>query len=764
MKEAARSVVKKVRKEVKQPKWRRSKGIRWTIGIVLTLAIAALFPRAKTAEYLGYSVGSLWTNETVIAPFTYPVYKDPDRLREDLNEALQELYPVYVQDLKAKDRSLDTLQKTWRHLTTVLDRARKDTTKATSITDSFAYVDLSADEWSVLLSNKPQVDLAKALTALQPIVEEVYARQQVVDLDQVPPELSSKKLIALRTRATEEVLLERDSLLTRERVEALIANKLDQRLQSSKPVSHALARIASHSLIPNIVYSNQKTEENREALTAKVTRTDGIITEGQRIIGKGDIITPQTKASLESLSQVRMDRGGWWAQFGRVIGTIGHVAVIILLMVLYLKFIRRRIYNDNLQVLLLSAVIFFPAALAFLSIQIQVDFPLEYLILLPVTSMLLTVMFDSRTGFYGTVVGALIIAGIRGNDYSVALAGLTAGAFAAYTVRDLRSRAQLFQSIGYILLGYLIAITALALERGTPFNEFSMEMLAALGNSLISPVLTLGVLYAVETMFDTVSELRLTEYDNINHPLLRELALRAPGTYQHTMMVAQLAENASIAIGANALLAKVGAYFHDIGKLTQPTDFIENQGGDVTNVHEVLTPEESAKRVREHVTQGIDLAYAHNLPERVVDFIPMHHGTLKISFFYDRHVKLTGELPEDDEVFRYPGPRPDTKETAIVMLADAAEAIARNVAQKSTEPSIEAIDAALENLVRARINEGQLDDCDLTLKELHTVRNVFSHLLGGLHHTRISYPGQNGAAQASNSPLAILQSTETVAE
>lgn len=764
MKEAARGIVKRVRKEVKQPKWRRSKGVRWTIGIVLTLAIAALFPRARTAEYLGYSVGSMWTNETVIAPFTYPVYKDPERLREDLNAAVNDLYPVYVQDPQAKQRSVDSLQREWKRLTVLVDRARKDSLQALSLADNFSHIDLSTDEWSVLTSPRNPVDLSRALASMLPIIDELYTGSYITEFDQVPPELSSKKLIALRTRATEEVLIERDSLLTRERLEALIATRLDRRIQSSKPVTHALARIASHSLLPNILFSNQKTDENRDALTAKVTRTDGIVVEGQRIIGKGDVITAQSKASLESLSQVRMDRGGWWAQFGRLIGTIGHVAVIILLMVLYLKFIRRRIYNDNLQVLLLSGVIFFPAALAFLSIQIQVDFPLEYLILLPVTSMLLTVMFDSRTGFYGTVVGALIIAGIRGNDYSVALASLTAGAFAAYTVRDLRSRSQLFKSIGYILLGYLIAITALALERGTPFNEFSMEMLAALGNSLISPVLTLGVLYAVETMFDTVSELRLTEYDNINHPLLRELALRAPGTYQHTMMVAQLAENASIAIGANALLAKVGAYFHDIGKLTQPTDFIENQGGDVPNVHEVLTPEESAKRVREHVTQGIDLAYAHNLPERVVDFIPMHHGTLKISFFYDQYVKQTGEIPADDEIFRYPGPKPDTKETAIVMLADAAEAIARHVAQKSAEPSTEAIDSALEQLVRTRITEGQLDDCDLTLKEVHTVRNVFSHLLGGLHHTRISYPGQNGSTQSGQSPLAIMQEPTTLSQ
>lgn len=759
MKEAARGLVKRVRKEVKQPKWRRSKAIRWTIGIVLTLAIAALFPRAKTAELLGYSVGSLWTDETVVAPYTYPVYKDDNRYNQDVKDALAELYPVYVRETRAKERSLDSLQKTWKRLGTSLEAARKDTLSDISLQDTFAYVDLSSDEWENLLSVREPLNLDLISTEVQNVVENLFAGKYLTDFDKVPPELSSKKFIALRTRATEELIIERDSVLNRERAEAYIQQRLEGKIKRPAPIVHSIARIASHSILPNITYNNEKTDENRSAIAARVPRTDGIVVEGQRIIGKGDIITPQVKASLESLTRVRLDRGGFWAQLGRIIGTIGHVGVIILLMVLYLKFIRRRIYNDNLQVLLLSLVLFFPAVLAFLSVQIQVDFPFEYLILLPVTSMLLTVMFDSRTGFYGTVVGALIIAGIRGNDYSVALAGLTAGAFAAYTVRDLRSRAQLFQSIGYILLGYLIAITAIALERGTPFSEFSMDMLAALGNSLISPVLTLGVLYAVETMFDTVSELRLNEYDNINHPLLRELALRAPGTYQHTMMVAQLAENASIAIGANALLAKVGAYFHDIGKLTQPTDFIENQGGDVPNVHEVLTPEESATRVREHVTQGIDLAYAHNLPERVVDFIPMHHGTLRISFFYDRYIQTTGEVPENDDLFRYPGPKPDTKETAIVMLADAAEAIARNVAQKAAEPSVEAIDVALESLIRSRITEGQLDDCDLTLKEIKVVRNVFSHLLGGLHHTRISYP-----TQPEHSPLAVVPETTSVHE
>jgi len=412
-----------------------------------------------------------------------------------------------------------------------------------------------------------------------------------------------------------------------------------------------------------------------------------------------------------------------------------------MLIVLYLKFIRRKIYNDNAQILLLALVLLFPAVMAYFSVTIPVDFPLQYFILIPVASMLLTILFDSRTGFYGTVAVSLIVAGIRGNDYSVALAGLCAGAFAAYTVRDLRNRGQLFTSIGYIFIGYLVSISALSLEQGTPPLEAGFELISALGNALVSPVITLGLLYGIEMLFDTASDLRLTEFDNVNQPLLRELALRAPGTYQHTMMVAQLAEHAAHAIGANGLLAKVGATFHDIGKLNDPRTFVENQTGEDGNIHETLSARDSAERVKKHVAEGVALARAAGLPQRVIDFIPMHHGTLPISFFYQRAVSeaVGDEIVIEDE-FRYPGPRPNSKETAIVMLADASEAIARSLARKGEEMTFETIDGAIEQLIRTRFNQGQFDQSDITVRDFAMIRAVFARHLSGLHHPRISYP------------------------
>lgn len=748
MKGRVKSVVKKLRHEAVQPAWRKSKAIRWCIGIGLTLSVAALFPHDRTTPLSGYSIGSLWTSEDVSAPFSYPVYKDYARYRQDVRHALDDLYPVYLPDTTAADSALSAFKTSWGAMANALTSKLADTGTAT--TEST--VGLSKDEWSTLLSASRNPRFVRQLDELGTVLSRELSRlERSSYLRNSDDNSISSSFVSLRVQAQQEAVVSRDSLVSLEGAGSRLYAALDPIVQyEPAAVRQSLAHVAASALRPNVIYSPTLTEESRHAIEERVPRTDGIVVEGQRIIGKGDIITPGAKASLESLAVARLDRGGVLAQIGRITGTIGHALVIVLLIVLYLKFIRRRIYNDNGQLLLLALMLLFPAVLAYLSARIQLAFPLEYLILLPVTSMLLTVLFDSRTGFYGTVVAALMVAGIRGNDYSIALAGLCAGAFAAYTVRDLRSRAQLFKSIGYIFIGYVIAIAALALEQATPLEHAMMQTIAALANALVSPVLTLGVLYVVESIFDTVSDLRLSELDNINHPLLRELALRAPGTYQHTMLVAQLAENAAIAIGANPLLAKIGAYFHDVGKLADPADFVENQT-EGANVHADLSPKESAYRVLSHVEQGIDLARAHELPERIVDFIPMHHGTLPISFFYQRALATAAageEVKEQD--FKYPGPRPNTKETAIVMLADASEAIARTLAQSRDEVTTESIEASIESLIRNRFDQGQLDQSDITVRDLMVIRTVFGRLLAGLHHPRIAYPASIPAASESN--------------
>ena len=748
MKYIGKNFIEKLGIAVRSEGWRRSKTARLIIAITLTLLLAFLFPQAQSPQNVtGYSSGSLWTSADVNAPFSFRLLKSEQQKRQDIGKALENFYPVFIIDSNAKRVAFDSLEKTLSTFKDLAERSRENSKASDSLEKLSVSFGISTPEavslsLSLLLEEK-RVTAKQNYSSLETQVENAISKllSYTYIATSVPSAYSANpdQKIAVRKRSSEEQIIFAHDLLTKESAKTKLLEMIEHEVHSSKEVRSALAKISTVCLVPNISYSAEQTDESRKNIIDRVPKTDGVVLEGQKIIGKGEVISPAAKVQLESLAQARIDLGGTAAIAARAVGTIGHVAIIVLLFVLYVKFIRRRIYKDNAQLLLISVILIFPALMAYVSVGIHTAFPLEYLILIPVTSMLLTVLFDSRTGFYGTVIVALLVAGIRGNDYNVALAGLSAGAFAAYTVRDLRSRSQLFKSIGYIFLGYFIAITALAFERGAPLKDIGLELTAAAGNALISPVLTLGLVFLVELIFDTMSDLRLADYNDINHPLLRRLALEAPGTYHHTMLVAQLAENAALAIGANALLAKVGAMFHDVGKIATPTDFIENQNHE--NIHDSISAAESAIRVKAHVTAGRELARQERLPEKIVDFIPMHHGTLRISFFYQKALGLMasgGTL--DDSLYRYPGPKPNTKETAIVMLADASEAIARTLAMRVDEPTVELIEHDLASLFRERIADGQLDECDLTLHDLVIIRSVFARLLIGTFHTRISYP------------------------
>ncbi len=725
-------------------RWRRSKVVRFAIGIGLTLILAVLFPQAQSPQSVtGYSVGALWTSSDVIAPFNFRLLKDPTKYRNEISKALENYYPVFLVDTSAKRHTIDLLLSVFGKL-----GAPDDTNQISqdSLKKILSNSDLSNEELATLTS---YISELRPLTAkesntlfervIAPIAK-VYDKEYFYNT--IPSEYqAADRKIAIRKRINSEEITTVGDLLSRESARNRLSESLEKSLRTNTTIRNVVIKLVSSLLVPNIAYDQDASEQSRKIILTRVPKTEGVILEGQKIIGKGEIITPEAKATLESLAEARIEQGGTVALVGRALGTIGHAFIIVLLFVLYLKFIRRKIYKDNGQILLISLILIFPALLAYASVLIHTSFPLEYLILIPVSSMLLTVLFDSRTGFYGTVIAALLVAGIRGNDYNVALAGLSAGSFAAYTVRDLRSRSQLFTSIGFIFLGYFIAITALSFERGTPLNELWMQLAAAAGNSLISPVLTLGAVFIVEALFDTMSDLKLSDFNDINHPLLQKLAMEAPGTYHHTMLVSQLSENAALAIGANALLAKVGAMYHDVGKIASPTDFIENQIAEQGNVHDTLSSVESASRVKAHVIAGMALAREYRIPEKLIDFIPMHHGTMRISFFYHQAMAtLSTGGSIDDSLFRYPGPKPNTKETAIVMLADASEAVTRTLGAKIEEPTIELIENELATLFRARISDGQLDDCDLTMHDLVVIRNVFARLLIGTFHSRINYP------------------------
>ena len=373
--------------------------------------------------------------------------------------------------------------------------------------------------------------------------------------------------------------------------------------------------------------------------------------------------------------------------------------------------------------------------LAYISLQIKVNFPIEYMVFVPVAAMLVTIIFDSRFAIFLLVIICILVSVLRGGDYDILIPNFVASVLVVYSVRDIKNRSQIFISMIYIFAGYFISILALGFERYDNFGIIKNQVYASGLNALLSPVLAYGLLLFYERFFRVATDLVFLELSDFNHPLLRELSAKAPGTFHHSIVVGNLSEAAAKEIGANQILTRVGCYYHDIGKITNPDYFVENQME--TNKHEELNPSLSAKMIILHVRSGIKLAEKYKMPQEIIDFIPMHHGTNLVSYFYEKARTEEGEIDTmHDYIYRYPGPKPQTKETGIVMLADAVEASTRSI----EEPTPAKLETQIDEIIRARFLDGELDECALTLSDLIKIKQSFLKTLVGIHHHRIKYP------------------------
>jgi putative nucleotidyltransferase with HDIG domain len=489
-------------------------------------------------------------------------------------------------------------------------------------------------------------------------------------------------------------------------------------------------------IVPTLRVDERSWQEAQSIAVQNVATTAEIVQQGDVLVRKGQRVDAATIQRLAAYRHGEALRSNSQFSFLVSLGALGHAAVLISIIVLYLYFIRRTSYLRNGQLATLVTMPVISAVLGWLTIALPTDLPLEYSIIVPGFAMLVSILYDARTSIVVTLVCSLAVAAARGNDHVIAVVLVVGGAMAAYSATNLRSRTQVFTSIAAIFVGLAVVTVSISLERATPLLTVLLELGGVAVNAVVSPLLAIAIVLVMERSLNIATDLRLEDFDNINHPLLQQLNERAPGTYQHTMAVARLSESAAAAIGANALLARVGALYHDIGKIEKSEYFIENQI-DIDNKHDRLPPKRSAAIIRQHVQDGVELAREYRLPERIWKFIPMHHGTIVIKHFYALAVadaQTTG-ASVDEADFRYPGPKPDGKETAIVMLADVCEAISRLVDTSHRED----IERAVEQVILDRITDGQLSEAPLTLADLDTVRESFVKSLLGSSHQRVRY-------------------------
>lgn len=698
--------------------------------LLSVLFISFLFPTGEAIDY-NVEVGDIWNSRDLVSSDYFPILKDPYQYNLELEKAEKEVLPIFELYDSIKVSNIDSVKNLLQQLKKSL--INKKSKKNQNSLDSVILVFSNKINLNILnnLVREKDNDLIQLMDETFSLVNLFYERgiidEYKINIKTDTITLKNKNKITKVSKYQFYDLKNIENSIS-ERSNNIFPNNFNLR----KALSYLVTRFAK----PNILYNHQLTLQKIEEARAKVSKNIGIVAENEKIVSKNQRITPEIKQKLYSYKVFKSDNVGIVTKIIQGVGKFLHILIITYLFVIYIYVFRKKIFYNTTKVALICSAFVFVSLTAYITNIIHSDYPIELLILISVSSMLLTIFFDSRVGFYSTVILAFIVGGIKGNNYSVTIIHLVAGGLAAYSVRDIKSRSQIFISILFIFSGYFIALLALGLERFETYETFGEQLSFAMINAVLSPVIANGLLVFFEKTFKLTTELTLIDLQSPSNPLIQRLQIKTPGTHHHSLIMSTMVEAAALAIEANAVLAKVGALFHDIGKTENPSAFIENQKGG-EDIHSKLSPEESAAIIIKHIEDGIELAKKYDLPPEVIDFIPMHHGTTTAKYFYLIAKKKNKDV--DEALFKYPGPIPNSKETAIVMLADAIESTARSIQEPTREELMEIINAT----INSRYAEGQLNDCDLTFKELNIIKESFLNTLLGIHHTRITYPTQN---------------------
>jgi putative nucleotidyltransferase with HDIG domain len=485
-------------------------------------------------------------------------------------------------------------------------------------------------------------------------------------------------------------------------------------------------------VVPNIFINKELTQKDIDDKLSSVSATRGFVDQGKLIIARGEVVEGDNFKVLNSLKAEYESE--LWTENNYLFILVGYtilVALVLMMLMLFLIKYRPKIYNDNAKV----TFIYFNIILMVFVTTFMVKYQLAYLFVVPlcILPLILKTFFDARLGLYVHVLTVLILGFVVPNSFEYIFLQIIAGIVTILSVSELYKRANLFISVaqitGIYILGYLAFHT---IHEG----NFQNIELIAIGLFILNGMITLfaqPLVYLYEKIFGLVSEVSLLELSDTNSKLLRELSNKAPGTFNHSLQVANLAEAAASEIGANAMLVRVGALYHDIGKMLNPMYFSENQISSV-NPHDELEPQDSAKIIIDHVYDGIEMAKKNKLPDRLIDFIRTHHGTTQVYYFYKKALDLDENTPK--ESFTYPGPLPFSKETAILMMSDAVEAASKSL----KNPTYEEIDQFVERIIDTQMKANQFANANITFKDIESIKKVLKKKLTNIYHLRVEYP------------------------
>ncbi|MFN1834561.1 HD family phosphohydrolase [Balneola sp. MJW-20] len=740
----------KKKKEQEKYSFRKNPFITLLIFFLFIIISVISLPRNIIDTPYSYTINQPWRANDLSASFGFAIKKTKQELERERDQIRSQTTPIFRVDPNAAIGIQTRIDSIYREIQPVLNTynawQEAKQSSVTSFNDSLRFaqafnasrIGISQSSWDVLFestyrsriqnSNEEFIG-SRVKTELEELVLALLD-QGIIDRQKSNMDQNQVTLRNMQTSTDRPINLAR----LRDMKEASDFAQFRFNRLFDEPTANLAMELYRMVIMPNYLYSEEDTQAQIQEAFATISETKGAISQGQVIIRKGDLVTEEKANILESLAEARAvnaSRAEKWIRFG---GQIVVIVVITFVFFMYIYLYRRSITSDNAMFLL----VFITLGLICLSAGLLNLFDLAnpYVVPVAIAPIILTIIFDSRVGLVAGITLAALLGLVNGNNFQYIVATFTACSLGVFSVRDIKDRSQFFFTTpGIVFVTYVVVVGAFALVSLSGWEDFLTDLMY-IAISAVFILFTYPIILLFEKIFGVTTDFTLLELGDTNNQLLKELMNKAPGTFHHSLQVANLSEAAAAAIGANSLLCRVGALYHDIGKMVKPEYFVENQTRG-SNEHEKLKPQMSAMVIKSHVSEGMKMAEEHDLPKVITDFIETHHGTSVIRYFYEKakeDEKLRSMLQEDQ--FRYEGPLPFSKETGIVLLADGIEAASR--AMKN--PTYSKLENLVNKMVDDRVAEGQLSHSPLTFRHLQIIKETFLNIQVGVYHSRVEYP------------------------
>ncbi len=681
---------------------------------LLTITIIVyIFPREGKFRY-EFQKGRPWMHTTLIAPFDFPIYKSDKQLQEERDSILNNYNPYFVYDSSVLQQQSDKFSSSFD--TKMNEFLMSDALKWKSNYQKQLFTHNVKDFKHFALEILNQIYWSGIIESSE-ITEGLGKDDDIIILKNKLADTYEYAQIYTEKEAYERVITHVDQYLE------------DQQQKIKHPDFYKTINLYEF-IEPNIFY-DQKTSENvKVEMLANISKTRGMVQAGEKIISQGEIIDNQLYRILESLKYESENRlgSGYFYQI-ILIGQIIFVFACIAVLFLFLWHFRNDILAHTMKTIFILMLVLIIVLVSRFTTQVL------YIIPFALVPIIIKTFYDARLALFIHIITVLIVGFFAPNGFEFIFLNFIAGIVAIFSLTNIYRRGKLFLTAALVFLTYSFVYFGLAITQEGNFTNIELNnfIYFAINGGFV--LLAYPLIYIFEKAFGFLSDLTLMELSDTNSRLLRLLAEKAPGTFQHSMQVANLAEEAIFKIGGNALLVRTGALYHDIGKMVNPAYFIENQRAGF-NPHDMHEFDESANIIISHVKDGVELAKKHSLPEPLIDFIRTHHGTTRVQYFYRSYIKKFPEQEVDINKFTYPGPKPYSKETAALMMADSVEAASRSLSDISEDK----INNLVDSIINDQMQDGQFDNANITFKDIATIKGIFKQKLVNIYHTRIEYP------------------------